>query len=654
MNDLSLKKADRYLKSKEYSKSLSILKRCLKQYPENIAALTMSGLIYKTLGKYDKAIHSFQKVIEFNPNHTGALVSLAKVYHIIGRNEEAIKTYESLSESFSELNSLPFDLAVLYNRTGQYDKAIQYLEEYLTNNPSESFSFFELGVSYKEKNDLSRFKDYFNKAHKIELEKINRNNKKPIKSLKSKIYDWIGNIITLGISILVILFLWDYPIYWVSFLVILGLILVYRFIRQLKKDHREKSIARNDYEGSYKNINKWQKLIEFYQESHQTDKVLNLCEYALLVLPTESDLYLTLGRAYLNINYYSKVIDISKKGIENDPNNVALLNLLGTGYLKAKEYIKAESPFKSIVELTSNNPLKIRNYGLVLFKNRKYDESVKILSQALSLIDQEIQNLLWKLPFKIEFPIEKDSIQKITVNETDVEELKRNYNTFSEYIKYKVQISRELGVALLNIEKFEKAEEIAKESLNVIENPLAYNLLGYLYYVINDYQQSLEFYNKSLNVNENQKDVKMSIIYVSFESGEKDKALNAIKILIQKDPEEERFWNLLGYLYSKMGEFEKAEEALNKAIQINYKYADPWSHLGYIEYKRGNYELAIDLIKKAMKKNPDYSRAPYFLAKILISQGKIDKAHDYCEESLKINPTLKKAKILRKKIQKLS
>ncbi|MFX0004031.1 MAG: tetratricopeptide repeat protein [Candidatus Hodarchaeota archaeon] len=658
MNVPSIEKADKYLKDQDYIKALSILKRILQKDPKNIAALTMSALIYKTLGRYIKAINNFKNVVLLNPDHTGALLNLATLYNYIEDNDKAIKIYEALSKTSPELIKLSISLAGLYNKTQQYDKAIECLEKYLEYNPSDSIGWFELGVSYRGKNDLQRFKDYFNKAHKLEFEVNNIESEKkeiPSKSTKSKISDWIWFIFLLGMSIFGIVLWWDYfittmPLFWIPFIIIWSLIIVCAFLRRIKNVYDKKEMLREELANSYKNFNRWQKMIDFHRMAHQYEKVIKLCEYALLVLPSESNLYLTLGNAYLNINFNSKAIDICKKGIEIDPNNASLLILLGVAYFKNKQHTKAESILESALAVAPNNLQTNQAYGNILFKNRKYDECSRNLTHALTLINEEIKRLLWKLP-QTEFPIQNYSMMRITISASKAEEMRKNYKKLFDYIKYKIQVCHTLGSALLKLREFDKVEEIAKDSLNVMENSMAYNLLSSLHFLLEDYPKAIEVCYKALSIDKEQKNIRISLIGCYFESGDMTKALDIINELIQKDPEDELLWNELGYIFSKTGEYEKATEALNKAIQINYKFANPWNHLGYIEYKRGNFEKALNLIKKSMKKDPDYARAPFYLAEVLFSLGKTDEALVYCDECLKIAPNFKKAKILREKIK---
>jgi tetratricopeptide (TPR) repeat protein len=371
----------------------------------------------------------------------------------------------------------------------------------------------------------------------------------------------------------------------------------------------------------------------------------------MLVFPLKSTIYLTLGKTYLNINFYSKAIEIFKKGIEIDPEDIILINNFGSAYFQNKEYTNAELTLEASLRIDPDNLNSLISYGRILSKNKKFEDSSIYFIEALNKINQNLKNLTLILP-KVKFPL-KDNVIPIN-NYNSLKDIKKIFGEFSKIKGTKIQISYELGLALLNIGEFDKAEDLAKESLGVIENVSAYFLLSLFNFHLENYQESIDACVKALDIDKNQKSIRAWLIYLYFESGDTQKAFEIANLILKNEPEDELIWNELGYIYSKTGEYQRATEVLNRAIQINYKLASPWAHLGYIEYKKGNNEMALKYIKKAMKKNPDYPRALYYLAKVLFSQGKADEALVNCNKCLKIDPNFKDAYILRDALNKVT
>lgn len=660
MSDVSIEKAEVYFKAQENIKALSVLKILIENDPNDIAALMMSALIYKNLAKFSKAIKLLNKIVVLKPDHTGALFNLGLNYSIIEENDRAIEIYSELFKTNPELTELPMKLAALYNKTMQYDKAVECIEKYLDYAPSDSIAWLELGFSYKKKNDLKSFKEAFIKAHELEFDTIYKQNQNKElsygitisvkkKSKFSQVWEFciIPGIIIFGLTLYWPYFIGSIPTIGIPIYIVIIASLVCVIIRRISANNEEKKKARIELETSHEKIDRWQKIIEFHRDSKNHEKLIKLCEFALLIFPSKDDLYFSLGKAYVNKKLYSKAIEAFKKGIEIKADNVSLINFLGRAYFRDENYAKAELTLESAIAIAPDNLQSLLTYGRILYKNKNYEDSSKILTKALTLLNEEMKRLLWKLP-KIKFPVKNSSIRKFSFKYT--EDLDSKYNKLSNYIRIKIEISYILGLAFLNIGEFDRIEELVKDSLSVMENAPAYNLLIFYHYYLEDYQKSLEACYKSLDIDENQEEIKGLLPHLYFESGDTGKALDTSKLLLQKYPDAELIWNELGYIYSKTGEYEKAADALGKALQINYKHANPWNHLGYIEYKRGNYEKALNLIKKSIKKNPDYARAHYYLAKVLFSQGKVDEALVSCNECLKISPNFKDAYVLRDRI----
>ena len=584
MSEVSRSKAEAYFKAQNYDKALSVLKRILDRESDDIAALMLSALIHSKLARFSKANKHLNRIIELAPNHTGALLQLASNYSLIGENNKAITIYSGLLKTNPKLTELPKKLAYLYNKTEQYDSAIRCIKKYLKYAPSDSIAWLELGYSHNKRNELTQFKDAFIKAHKLEFDEIDKQNQ--IKELsrvsltsskKSSKFSIICQYCWVYFFAIFALLLW-----WQYFLLVVPIIgiptyiftiaaLVFLPVSRILAYRKKKEVIRIKLETSHENIDRWREIIRFQKKPQDIEKLVKICEFAIFIFPSESNFYLSLGNAYFRTNFYSKAIEIFKEGLKKEAENISLLNYLGATYTHLQENTKAESTLKSAITISPNNLESLNFYGRILYGNKKYAESSKFLKDALDLLNEEMKRLLWKLP-KVKFPVTKETKRKFTLKK--IEGIDEKYDKLSSYIKNKVDISYILGMAYKNIGEFDKAEKLVQESLSVMENASAYNLLSYIHFDLENYQKCIDACYKSLDIDENQERVRSFLPHIYFVSKETTKALETITLLLQKYPEDEFLWNELGYIYSKTGEFEKATDELNKAIQINYKYID--------------------------------------------------------------------------------
>ena len=597
------------LKPKDFIKVLSVLKILVKKEPNNIKILWKLAIIQKRRCKYKKAIKNLQKVLELDPNRVGALINLGSSYYEIEEYDKAMEIFNNITKSYPDIKEITLSLAKVCNKQNDYEKAIDYLEKYILDFPYDSTAWFELGLSYKTKDNPALFMKYFSKAINIESDngKVVELSKLESKRIRSK---WIN-----------------------------------------KKLERTLTAPYEDIKINPLKWNNWQKLIDLYQTSDHLDKAIRISQYALTMYPDKSYIYLILGKVYVKLNNFKRSIMIAKEGIKINPKNISLMINLAYAYFKNKEYRNAKLTLESAFNLDSENVNTLSLYGQILHEEGKFKDSSNYFIKALNNVNKTIQSILLELP-KIKFPI-KDNAYERKFYLAFSEELDKKYDRLSEKIQDKIYISFELGLNFLNLGEFDKAEELAKNSLYVKKNAEAYFLLSLFHFCLDNYQECIENCIKALKVGENQKSIRMWLIRYYFEAGNKHKAVEIANSIIENEPEDELVWNMLGYIYSKSREYQKATEALNKAILFNYKFADPWCHLGYIEYKNGNMEEAISDLKKALKIDLRSYRAYYYFAEIKFSRGKYDEALIDCNKCIEIDPKFKDAYALRNKIKNL-
>ena len=86
----------------------------------------------------------------------------------------------------------------------------------------------------------------------------------------------------------------------------------------------------------------------------------------------------------LNEEAYDKAIEILERVVEQAPGVTAPYIDLGIAYQRIGNQVKAETQFKSALEIFPGHPVACNQYGLLLRKNGKFDEARNIFEQALA------------------------------------------------------------------------------------------------------------------------------------------------------------------------------------------------------------------------------------------------------------------------------
>lgn len=97
--------------------------------------------------------------------------------------------------------------------------------------------------------------------------------------------------------------------------------------------------------------------------------------------------------------------------------------------------------------------------------------------------------------------------------------------------------------------------------------------------------------------------------------GEYDKAIDAYKKEISKNPSAEAYFNL-GLAYGRLKDNENQIEAYKQALKLNPKRHEVFFNLGTAYDDFGNKQDAIKAFNEAIQLKPDYLKAHYYVCKL--------------------------------------
>ena len=106
-----------------------------------------------------------------------------------------------------------------------------------------------------------------------------------------------------------------------------------------------------------------------------------------------------------------------------------------------------------------------------------------------------------------------------------------------------------------------------------------------------------------------------------YVAGEYDKAIDAFKEEISKNPSSAEAHFNLGLAYGKTGQHDKEIAAYEEAVKLNPKRPELHFNLGTVHNDIGNKQQAISLLKEAIRLRPEYLKAHYTICKIYSEIG---------------------------------
>lgn len=128
-----------------------------------------------------------------------------------------------------------------------------------------------------------------------------------------------------------------------------------------------------------------------------------------------------------------------------------------------------------------------------------------------------------------------------------------------------------LGTAYMEMENWEEAIEcftLVKDDLTYATPHYPLTNLGFVYYKLKDYDQSVKYYKEALDM---EPDFPMAfhgmgLTYMAM--GKNAEAVTALETAVEKAPKEAPIYIDLGKAYQQSGEFNKAYDAYNKAAEL--------------------------------------------------------------------------------------
>ena len=110
------------------------------------------------------------------------------------------------------------------------------------------------------------------------------------------------------------------------------------------------------------------------------------------------------------------------------------------------------------------------------------------------------------------------------------------------------------------------------------------------------------------------------------------------EMLINKYPNDERTYNLLGGNYFGQQEWVKAIEVYSKATAINPDFSQPYNQLGYAYRFLDNYDEAEKAFKKYIQLIPNDPNPYDSYAELLMKTGKFQESIDQYKKALTFDP----------------
>ncbi|MDR3217930.1 MAG: tetratricopeptide repeat protein [Dysgonamonadaceae bacterium] len=389
--------SDYYLFLQEDSLAIDVLKKAVYYNPENFEYKVSLASIYRDFEKNTEAIQLYEELVKDNPDRADLHFFLSDLYLREKQIDKSIKSLDALENNLGMNEALSLQKYKLYMNVEQKENALKELEELALKYPSEAKYPILIGNHYLNENEPDKALSYYREAHQIDPQSpyyqvamINYYEKTGDEEAANKEIETALNTPTLDMD---------------AKLSILGKYIssiasrdsekvetATTFFESLMKQHSQEMELNLMYAQFLLSINKideaefqfkaitesnpeelmaWRLLINITSGKENPDRIINLCDSALIHFPDASEFYFYKGLSLSQKKEYKNALAVYLEGVtvvEPEQRNAfsTFYAQIGDSYYQLGQKEEAYNAYDKSLEYNENNIFVLNNYAYFL------------------------------------------------------------------------------------------------------------------------------------------------------------------------------------------------------------------------------------------------------------------------------------------------
>mgnify|MGYP001381524351 FL=1 len=174
------------------------------------------------------------------------------------------------------------------------------------------------------------------------------------------------------------------------------------------------------------------------------------------------------------------------------------------------------------------------------------------------------------------------------------------------------------------------------------DDALLFNLRGACHEAMNQFDQSIESFNKAVEIHPQYEEALYNLGVVQKKAGKPDDAINSYQRAIGINSKNANAYNNLGNLLTQKGHIKQSIEHLNLALKLNPKFAEAHNNLGLANMELNKLHECINNFLLAIENNPQYEGAYINLGRVYRELNEFDNELNCYKKCLKIKPNASK------------
>jgi len=553
----------------------SEIDRAEKDYKKKAMDHFINGSIAETKGDFATAVLEFQDALNLDPS-AGVYYALGKNYYNLNKLSLAIQN----SRKAIELNPYQKEYFILlsnvYSTARQFDSAAVTLENALRLDSMDVELYYKLARLYETSKPLKAIETY-EKVTAIIGPDWN------VLIRVAELYEKLGNLDAAVSSIEKLVSLDPANVSLQKILI--------DFYQKSNKIDKSLEVANDILELTPDDLDTRERKAQILISQGKWELAADEYNYILKQKDVPLDIKIRIGASYFNRSLKdSSLTKVTKdffQTIDKDTVDWQVKMFLGAVAINEKRDSAAIEYFKVVTDLARWNVDAWIRLGGLISDNKKYEEAVKVMDEAIELFpDDFTTNLILGLSLA---QLDKHSDAKPYLKKS-VELNPNDLNSLSAYA-YTLSQLKENDLA---VNYLRQALTIKLDDVNLL------GTLGLIYDAMEKWIECDSVYEHALQIDSQNALVNNNYAYSLSERGERLKeALRMAEIAIAADPDNTSYLDTIGWVHFKLGNYRDAKNYLEKAIEIGGERAVMLDHLGDVMFKLGDTQEAKLLWQKA-------------------------------------------------------
>ena len=360
-----------------------------------------------------------------------------------------------------------------------------------------------------------------------------------------------------------------------------------------------------------------------YYENKDLNAAKNMLEKAFEKNPDNADIQILRGKIYFDENNFEKSKEIFA-ALSKNLQNPEILNYQGLFALEDMNFIEAIKCFSKACSINKSNSKYYYNLGNAYFFNGWHDEAISAYLNAIKL-EQDNLDYRYSLAYLYFEMNDFDKAKK------EVDYILSHNSSYSQAIVLN---------ALLKFENkdFLGAQKDLEDNLKKgFDDDFTLLSLAKVYSELGLFEKAEDAVKKVIARNPNNLSYSQELVEIYIKEKKSEKALEVVDLIINENENYISAYSLGAKAAYELGDYDKTKEFAQEAISLDMNYAGGYYYLALVRAKEQDFDEAIECMKRAIMY--DVNNAEYYakMSDIYKDSGDIKTALDYIKEAVNIN-----------------